>query len=235
MIYKVDLHVHSHYSHDGCMRPDEIIQYAKAKGLDAVAICDHDHFFADEIGDYPVIRGCEFSTPYGHLLGLFLTAPIEEKDFAAIVGAIHAQGGIAVLAHPFQHKRDVESVAHLVDGVEVWNSRACRKNKAANDQARDYARRHDLLWFGGSDAHVPEEIGNAVLTVEGEDLKSALLENRVTIEAVHSAPLNTAKSQRTKLKKEKAGLKAWLRWSLFAAKCLLTRKENEHVVIGKDR
>ena len=235
MIYNVDLHIHTHHSHDGCMTMEEIIRRAQEKGLNAVAICDHDRFFDDPVGGFTVIRGCEFSTPFGHLLGLFLRAPIVETEFSAIVDAIHAQGGIAVLAHPYQRSRDVEAVAHLIDGVEVWNSRACRKNRIANRQAMDYARRHNLLWFAGSDAHVPCEIGNVVLTVEGDDLKSALLHNDVTIRARHSAPWNTARSQLTKLKKEKAGLRARLRWCLFAAKCLMTRKENAHVVIGKDR
>lgn len=235
MIYHVDLHIHTCHSHDGCMTVEEIIRHARAKGLNAVAICDHDRFFDDAVEDFPVIRGCEFSTAYGHLLGLFLNSPIHETEFSAIVQAIHEQGGIAVLAHPYQRSRDVEAVAHLIDGVEVWNSRACRKNRAANKQALEFARRHDLLWFAGSDAHVPNEIGNVVLTVEGDDLKSALVQNHVTIHGRHSAPWNTARSQLTKLIKEKAGFPAKLRWCLFAAKCLMTRKEKEYVLVGKDR
>ena len=37
----VDLHLHTTAS-DGVMSPSEIVRYAKAKGLQAIAITDHD-------------------------------------------------------------------------------------------------------------------------------------------------------------------------------------------------
>ena len=37
----VDLHLHTRAS-DGVMAPSEIVRYAKAKGLQAIAITDHD-------------------------------------------------------------------------------------------------------------------------------------------------------------------------------------------------
>ncbi len=38
---KVDLHTHT-TSSDGTLTPKELIYYAKEKGLDAIAISDHD-------------------------------------------------------------------------------------------------------------------------------------------------------------------------------------------------
>ena len=81
MIYKADLHIHSQKSFDGRMSVDDIIKYAKAKGLNALAVTDHDGYFDGEAEGIEIIRGCEFSTEYGHLLGLFMTEPIAEKDF----------------------------------------------------------------------------------------------------------------------------------------------------------
>ena len=78
----MDLHLHSTAS-DGEFSPDEVVRRAKAEGLEAVALTDHDTVAglpgAREEGDrlgLRVIAGCEFSVaaPWGemHLLGYFL-------------------------------------------------------------------------------------------------------------------------------------------------------------------
>jgi len=41
---RIDLHMHSHYSCDGEFSPTELAVMAKEKGLDMVALCDHDSF-----------------------------------------------------------------------------------------------------------------------------------------------------------------------------------------------
>jgi len=40
---KADLHCHSQYSYDSIAKIEEIIKEAETKGLDAVAITDHDN------------------------------------------------------------------------------------------------------------------------------------------------------------------------------------------------
>ena len=108
MKLKLDLHIHSERSPDGRMTLSEIVERAKAAGLDGVAVCDHDAVLENppEFPDFLLIPGVEVSTEQGHLLGLFVREPIGTKDFAAAAEAIHAQGGLAVLAHPFEHSRD---------------------------------------------------------------------------------------------------------------------------------
>ena len=225
----LDLHIHSAASHDGRMTLDEIARLAKAAGLHGVAVCDHDVVLTAPPSDAEVlvIPGAEFSTEYGHLLGLFLTAPIPKLPFAETVEAIHAQGGIAVLAHPFERSTDaerLEPIAALLDGVEVWNGRAERKIRDANARALAFAEAHGLRQFAGSDAHVPREIGNGRLTLEVAnltlaDVKTALLTQSVTVQGRRGASLDVARSQHTKLKKTGAGARRYLKWSLFAAKC----------------
>ncbi len=39
---RIDFHVHSKYSHDSSAKISEILRYAKRRGLDAIAITDHD-------------------------------------------------------------------------------------------------------------------------------------------------------------------------------------------------
>ena len=70
--------------------------------------------------DLFLIPGVEITSANGHILGLFLDAPI---DFAALgkfpppaqaIAAIHASGGLAVLAHPFApQKLAPEEIARL--------------------------------------------------------------------------------------------------------------------------
>lgn len=90
----LDLHVHSDASFDGRMSVRQIALLAKARGIDGVAICDHDVVYTGptEVEGVLIIPGAEFSTEHGHLLGLFLTAPIQHTTWKETVQAIHDQG-----------------------------------------------------------------------------------------------------------------------------------------------
>lgn len=78
----VDLHVHSNAS-DGSMSPTEVVAYAASKGLDAIALTDHDTIdgiveATNAAACYPIelIPGIELSCMYHgteiHILGLYL-------------------------------------------------------------------------------------------------------------------------------------------------------------------
>jgi len=100
MELRLDLHIHSERSFDGCMSLSEIVALARERGLNGVAICDHDRVLDEvpEFDDFLVIPATEVSTERGHLLGLFVREPIETRKFSESVTAIHAQGGLAVIA-----------------------------------------------------------------------------------------------------------------------------------------
>jgi len=229
MEVKLDLHVHSQRSPDGVMTIEEIASLAKAKGLRGAAICDHDLALLDapELPDFLIIPGVEVSTQFGHLLGLFVTGPVETRDFFAAVDIIHAQGGLAVLAHPFEHSRDGSRLAPavpLLDGIEVQNSRADRKIHDANALARDFAQVCHLRPFGGSDAHCPPEVGNSFTRVEVRELtldavRDALMTGEVFAQGRRSCAWYAARSQLTKRKKTGARPLAYAKWAAFAAKC----------------
>ena len=237
---KLDLHIHSEQSPDGRMTINEIINRAKEKGLQGVAICDHDCFFDGqmETDGFLLIGGEEFSTPYGHLLGLFLTELIPRPDFSGgtdekrlafetLTQAIRAQGGLAVLAHPFEHAKTAdrfEAIVPYLDGMEIWNGRANRKNQNANRQAEEFARSRNLPGFGGSDAHIIDEIGNGYVTVEVETLtlqnvKEALLRAGNPVSGVNGKSLYVAASQFTRRRKTGARPRSYMKWAAFAVKC----------------
>ncbi len=220
MKLSLDLHIHSEASLDGRMTAEEIVGAALEAGLDGVAVTDHDAFFALPEGyelpeGFIIIPGTEFSTEYGHLLGLFLKEPVKAKGFRAVAAEIHAQGGLCVMAHPFERTRDPErllSVIDELDGIETWNGRANRKNPEANAMA--------------SDAHIAREVGNGFVTVEVgepslENIKKALLTPGNPTGGREGRDIDVARSQYTALKKRGGGLLKRLKWALFAAKCLL--------------
>ena len=140
MEVRFDLHIHSEHSPDGRMSLDEIVSCARAAGLQGVAVCDHDRALTEtwDAPDFLLIPGVELSTDQGHLLGLFVTEQIEAWELGAAIDAVHACGGLAVMAHPFERSSDAQRLdAYLdrLDGIEVWNGRADRKNPQANAMA----------------------------------------------------------------------------------------------------
>jgi predicted metal-dependent phosphoesterase TrpH len=69
-----DLHVHTNLS-DGTFSPEKVVEYSKAKGLDAIAITDHDCI----AGIWPAIRAAE-STGVEIIPGVELTAEIGDSE-----------------------------------------------------------------------------------------------------------------------------------------------------------
>ncbi|MES2308737.1 MAG: PHP domain-containing protein [Verrucomicrobiota bacterium] len=174
--FKIDLHCHSHYSGDGVSKPEEIVERARAQGLDGVAITDHNtcecvDYFRQKgliredglpVDGFLIVPGQEISTAEGHLLALGITLP-NLKGISALeaVSMIHAKGGIAVAPHPYDYFRAGirESVLETLplDGIEVFN--AATAIRKCNQQSREYALRRQLPMTAGSDAHLPQAVG----------------------------------------------------------------------------
>ena len=183
---RLDLHIHSRYSEDSRQDVRTILRTARARGLDGVAVTDHETLAGsrqalalNEDHRFYVVPGVEYATDRGHILAYFLEhepdlsgAPPDARGlrpWRPVVQAIHAAGGLAFLAHPFSPPKDVPpEVWESVDGVEVFNGRAGAKSPRANLEAAAAARRFGLAVSAGSDAHWPGEIGRAVWEVPGE-------------------------------------------------------------------
>lgn len=159
-----DLHIHSKYSLDSVMNPKKILEIAKSKGFDTVAITDHNTIrgaieakkFEDIIG-IRVIVGSEIRTDIGDLIGLKLEREIGERSWDRVLSEIKDQGGIAVLPHPYRDHTMVKEVAKKVDLIEIWNAR-CHPEQ--NNKALELATSVRCGTIMGSDAHLYSEIGN---------------------------------------------------------------------------
>lgn len=194
-----DCHVHTDFS-DGLHPPHEVVRAAARRGLSVVAVTDHDTLegafrardFAQEHPEWgvEVVVGEEVSTLNGHVLGLFLESFVPPRLSARrTVEWIHAHGGLAVLAHPFNwfvghvsgFPRAVEILSEIpFDGVETL----CQGDALsfwANHRARRLEALHSLAALGSSDAHDSEFIGMASSEFEGVsalDLRKAIEERR---------------------------------------------------------
>lgn len=195
---KYDLHSHSKYSSDGILDPRKIIKVAIKKGLDGIAVTDHNTIKGGieakkyETDNFKVIVGSEVMTPKGEVIGLFLSEEIKSDDFYDVINEIKAQNGIVVLPHPFDEWRyasfpDDEDVKYI-DNIEIFNSR-CVKDKY-NINASKFAKKHKLGVTGGSDAHFANEIGHAGIIVETDDVYEALLKNDLQVFGKTSTNLN---------------------------------------------
>lgn len=176
-IYRVDLHVHTDASADGRSSLEDIAKAARAAGLDAVAVTDHNLCtpVPAALEGVALIPGCEVSTAAGHITGVFLERPLEALGRLpppeAAVRAIREAGGLAVLAHPYQRPGAApEAFAFPLDGIEAANARACFKVPEANEKAAALAQKRGLPAAGGSDAHDAAEVGNAYTELEAQAL-----------------------------------------------------------------
>lgn len=135
--WKVNFHMHTNLS-DGAKTPDEALAIYKAAGYDAVAITDHwVHGAARDFDGMAVIPGIEYNTRGGdgikgfyHILGIGMAEPPAEGSISRdstpqeIIDAIHACGGMAVVAHPAWSLNRPEDMAKLkdVDATEIFNT-----------------------------------------------------------------------------------------------------------------
>ncbi len=190
--FRADLHVHTDASPDGRSGLAGLAEAARARGLDAIAVSDHNLCtpVPERLSGVLLIPACEVSTKAGHITGLFLSRPLELDKLGrlpppeAAVAAIREAGGLAVLAHPFQRPgRRPEELAFGVDGVETANARADLKVPDANARADRLAAARGLPRVGGSDAHDAAEVGSAYTLLSAQactlsDLRAALASGR---------------------------------------------------------
>lgn len=200
----LDLHNHTSWSFDCSMDPARVVRVARARGLDAIAITDHGEIGGAleareaAAGSILVIVGEEIDTAAGDILGLFLREKIEAEDPMEAIAAIHAQGGVAVLPHPFSKRASIEDrVARALDACEGFNARhsgvASVEGTEGEPRVREFARRFDLSLTAGSDAHFAREIGRGRTIVPAsslEEAREAILRGETVLSGRRSSPFN---------------------------------------------
>jgi len=182
LLLKIDLHVHTCYSADAGTTPKEVVAYSKKRGLNGIAITDHDTLKGalklTNQEESIVIPGIEITTSNGHVLALNVLEEVPPKmTLSETIQRIHELGGIAVAAHPKTIYKGVEGQMTSFpsfDAIEVINSLAF-PFFFSTYQSRKIAFQLNLPQIAGSDAHYPSEIGFAYTIVDANPEVDAIV------------------------------------------------------------
>lgn len=178
--YKFDLHSHTVYSEhwfwgtDALDTPKEMVKAAIKKGMNGLAITDHQtvkgSLVAKKVAkrrkDFIIITGTEIRTLAGDVVALGISKDVpDDLGLAETIERIHHLGGIAVAAHPFARflvRKCIGYEAKKLDAIEVFNAGSCKGFQ--NKKALEYAKKFRMPKTAGSDAHCSRDVGRAGIT-----------------------------------------------------------------------
>ncbi|HEY8496086.1 MAG TPA: CehA/McbA family metallohydrolase [Limnochordales bacterium] len=164
-----DLHSHTYHS-DAKGSPEALVAAARARGLDFLAITDHNtashHAFLGALQrpDFLVIPGEEITTDRGHtnvwgINGWVDFRLLSDADVELLVKEAHARGGLISVNHPKQG--GPPWTYPIVDGFdcfEAWQMLWPIHNREALDLYDSLLRQgRRLTLVGGSDWHHPAD------------------------------------------------------------------------------
>jgi len=204
---KIDLHSHtlpaSACSH---MSVEELITTAKAQGLDAICLTEHNKPWSrDEVlrlsekFAFPVFRGMEVTTKDGDILVFGLHEETNEILSASELHELVADvGGYTIAAHPFRgfllfgfselsltpERAAERAVFQSVDAIEAYN---CKVTEQETRIAFQVGERLGLPCVAGSDAHKVSDVGKFFTNFETmvateEELVAELIAGRFHVE-----------------------------------------------------
>jgi len=185
---KCDLHIHTFYSFDSTTSPMEMVEAALKKGIDCLAITDHNEIKgvsqaieASKGKSILIIPGIEVKTKEGDVLGLNVKEIIP-KDLSAkeTIRKIKEADGLAIIPHPFgwfcSFKGDLKELIEEIDGIEILNASVFG---SGNKKALDFVQKYNLSFTCGSDAHFPNLVGKVYLEIPGENLSIEEILNQI--------------------------------------------------------
>jgi hypothetical protein len=177
-VLQIDLHAHTTFS-DGTFSPFDVVVQARRRGLDAVAITEHNllfpsrlaRWFSARIGGPTVLLGEEITSARAHVVALGIERRIAPGPLDEVITSIHAQHGVAIAAHPVaRFWSAIDPVARDFDGAEVmhpiawsigrsgwrWTEMRDWWLRAADERA---AGGRPFAAIGSSDAHFGATLG----------------------------------------------------------------------------
>ena len=189
MRLKGALHIHSTLSHDGTMTIAELAEWYVTRGYQFIAIGEHSQDMTEEKVEilkkqsaehscdaFCIIPGIEYSCNGGiHIFGLGTLGLTREMDPVVVAEEIRAQGGLAILAHPYRYKWTcAPELLRAVNAVEIWNVGYDGKYlpPAQAPEALSRMRRSNpkLLAIAGQDLHRKQAFYDVAVQTEAEYL-----------------------------------------------------------------
>src|SRR3972149_6146347 len=185
----IDLHTHTQpLSHDSLLIPDDLIEAAKAAGLDAVCLTEHDFTWdpgkARDLArrhSFRIIPAIEVNTEEGHFLAFGIDRYVYGMHrIAELARLVEDAGGALVAAHPYRRQlpfhlhqdgdwsqaleRALANPAYRhVHAMETLNGRGSEREHAF---ARELCDRLRLPAGAARDAHQRDDIGRCATRFE---------------------------------------------------------------------
>lgn len=172
MEFKIDLHVHTRMSGDTDSDPEECIRMAIDAGLHGIAFTEHYSYAASGYAGtlrekyqdaIMIFRGVEFSCAEGHCLVFGVDTDLFAEKYAPvqeIVTIANEHGGVVIPSHPFRGQNSIGAQIASIEGfcaIEGYNGNNLDiYNKKAVEASQSLLIPH----IGGSDAHLPKEVGS---------------------------------------------------------------------------
>ena len=195
MKVRVILHLHTDESSDSNITINELISQLKLLKVKYIGITDHNRFSACENfkgvlkqAGITLIPGEEIRTDKGEIIGLFLKKNIESKNTSGkriqlqeAIKKVKDQGGIVIAPHPFDRmrlgigKKNLLNNKDEISAIEIFNSRT--KLNFFNKKAQKFASEYNFKQTVGPDAHIADEIGNAIIEMDSFANKEEFLHN----------------------------------------------------------
>ena len=174
----LDLHIHSQYSDDGQGSPKFIIKSLQKKGINGMAITDHNTIegslkaLKEAPKNFIVISGIEISSKDGHIIGLNVKNEISRNlAIEETVDKIIDSGGVAIVPHLYRNMSGIKleklkKIYKKIPAIEVYNSCSLPKT---NMKTALVANKLNLGGTGGSDSHDLMYAGYGYTTVNSTD------------------------------------------------------------------
>ena len=186
-LIKADFHVHTSCSRRVTASPEEMYESAKAKGLDRIAVTDHNTLkgalsLAEKDPNFIIVgEEITWDAP-GEIIGLFLKESIPEgKNAAYTLDALHEQNAFIFIPHPFAPfhffcpPEYILKIAGRIDAIEVRNGRNFHLLNTCAAAFRSFTK---LSGSCGSDAHMEKDVGKAGMLLpdfsNAEELRKSL-------------------------------------------------------------
>lgn len=173
----VALHIHSNYSACSESPVEQIADYCRTHGIEAISVTDHDSIegalkLREIAPDLKVIVGEEVSTRDGEVVGLFIEEKIEPgEDLRETCEVIKSQGGLVYIPHPFDRfkvhrvrRHHLLEILDLIDIIEIYNAKVSLSKY--NKKAKHFTEVHNKTGAVGSDSHYIASIGSAINIME---------------------------------------------------------------------
>jgi predicted metal-dependent phosphoesterase TrpH len=183
-LLRVDLHLHSIFSHDGQSSLEDLIARSRECGLDRIALTDHNTVEGAielaRIAPELTIVGEEAKTREGEVIGLFITDRLPPYVMPEeVMDLIHEMGGLTYIPHPLDRHRAnfrPERMLQLADRIDIIETYNPWCEAGANAAAAGLAADLGKVTATGSDAHGIRELGRSWMEIDEYENPADFLE-----------------------------------------------------------